>query len=127
MSAYYKNAICIADKSALKLKADWFYDQNIIPFFNIEHCQGKSTCKPLAEVKKFIAKQTFFLATQNTEFVPDIFYDKNFGDLDKSIFNFNTSDYFPLITGAKPLFYGPLKPSEDDDMVQMLEVTMRVN
>ena len=46
-------------------------------------------------------KEAFFMVTQETNFIPDIFYDKNFEDLDKDVFNFTTENYLPLTTNPK--------------------------
>ena len=47
--------------------------------------------------------------------------------LDKDIFNFTSDDYLPLVTGAKSQFYGNIKPSTKNNMIPMLELTLRKN
>ena len=40
MTDFYKNAICIADKTKLEFQANWWIPTNRIPFITIEPCSA---------------------------------------------------------------------------------------
>ena len=127
MHEHYKNAICFADKSMVQMQGDWFYEKHKIPFISIQLCKGKSTCKSKHEAIKFLKQQTFFIVTQDTDFSPDYFSDKNFEELDKDVFGFTKENYFPLETRPRSQFYGQLNPSMEDGLVPMKEIHLSLN
>ena len=56
-SGYYPNSMCFDDKSKIKLKQNWFFQEYENLYVSIDACNNSTysgTCKDLGEIQKFL-------------------------------------------------------------------------